>query len=240
MNDLTQDIFYSKHSRLKKVLSFILPFLAAGAVLWFTSNFLVNIFGLVCIFLLFIDIGIIAAFLTKKFYNWIIAFIVLVIVAIQFKHNRWPGGSEGFTLGYGGLGTISLFLSFTFLKWFNHNRFLKYIGFVSSIVLFFTSIGVLWKTNHWPLTPYFLNFGMIMFIPFLFAFVLSLPNANFVNWNKYDRIVFFRGIIIPMIFLYFVSVLIIVFPDFWVTLIRADLRPFSMEPFELLHKSGLR
>lgn len=241
MAEFNPDIYFNKYRKHKLVLLILLPLLAAGSIIGLLQEkeFFIVI-RVICVFLLFIDIGIVVAFLSKKFYNWIIGFLIIVIVAIIFKNQRWPLSSEFFTWGYGGLGTVSLLLSVTFLKRYQHNSFLRYIGFFSSIVLFFTSLGVLWRTNHWPFTQFMLSFGMILFIPFLFAFVMTLPNANFVNWAKSDRTVFFRAIIVPMIFLYFVALIIIVFPDFWTTLLRSDLQPFGMDSIELIEKAGLQ
>ena len=137
------------------------------------------------------------------------------------------------------MGSVSLFTSIIYLKRYPNIPFLKYFGFFSSIVLFIVSIGLLWKTQHWPFAGVLLNVGLITFITFLFAFAFILPNANFINWNKFERIVFFRAIIIPMVFVYVICVMMFVFPEFWTILTRSTLLPFGMEPIELLDKAGL-
>jgi hypothetical protein len=240
MEDNNQELLFKKHRKLKRLLLILIPFLMAGGILQIdTSNGLIAVVGLICIFLLFIDIGIVVALLTEKYYNWIIFFIVLVIVAIGFRHQRWPLSGATMTFGFGGLASVSLFASGIYWRRYPNNPFLKYIGLFSSIVLFVISMGLLWKNQHWPMAGTFLNVGLITFIPFLFAFVFILPNANFMNWSKAERIVFFRAIIMPMIFVYALCVMMFVFPEFWTTLTRSTLLPFNMGPVELLDKAGL-
>jgi hypothetical protein len=101
------------------------------------------------------------------------------------------------------------------------------------------SIALLWKSNHWPSADILLSIGMITFITFLFAFIFTLPNANYLNWNSQERVIFFRAIIIPLILIYSISVMMFVFPDVWISLTRSTPLPFGMEQIELIEKSGL-
>jgi hypothetical protein len=240
MEDFNRELYFKKYRKLKRILLILLPFFVVVCIVGMTSSNPAMLgIGAIFIFLLFIDIGVVIALFTEKYYNWILLFLVLVIIAIGFRHQRWPFASILFTFGFLGLGSVSLLSSIIYLKRYPNNPFLKYIGLFSSIVLFIVSIGLLWKNQHWPFASVFLNVGLITFIPFLFAFVFILPNANFVTWNKPERIVFFRAIIIPMIFVYALCVMMFVFPEFWTTLTRSTLTPFGMEPIELLNKSGL-
>jgi len=240
MVSFNQDGNKKRFRKLKIILLILPPLLIVPAVILLdSSNDIMFGIGMILLFLLFIDIGIVIGLLTKKYYNWIIAFLVLIVIAVFFKHNRWPFASVFFTFGFGGLGFVSLFSSFTFLKRYRHIPFIRFIGFSSSLVLFVLSMGLLWKNMHWPLAGTFINVGLITFIPFLFAFVFTIPNANFMNWNKLERIVFFRAIIIPMIFVYGICVMMFVFPEFWTSLLHTALWPFGMEPIELLDKAGL-
>ena len=239
MTDFNLGTYIRKKRSLKFYLFILLPFLFTGSILLFSldGNLSVEI-AIILLFLIFIDIGVIIAVLTRKFYNWIIAFLFLIIIAVALRHQRLPFAGLAFTLGFGGLGSVWLFSSVKFLKRYSHLPFLRYIGFSSCIVLFLVSMALLWKSNHWPLADIMLTIGMITFITFLFAFIFTLPNANYLNWNNEERVIFFRAIILPLIFIYSISVLMFVFPEAWISLTRSSPLPFGMEQIELIKKPG--
>jgi hypothetical protein len=194
--------------------------------------------GGILLFCAFLDASLIAI-LKRKYYNWSLVFLLLIVIAIIFRSQRWPLTGIFFGLGFTGLGCVSLFSSAIFFKKYNNIPFLKYIGFSSSIILSIVSLGLLWKNMHWPLAGIVLNSGLVLFIPFLFAFIFTLPGSSYVNWDKSERIVFFRAVIIPMIFLYILCVLMFVFPNLWTSFTRLPLTPFRMTDLDLLNKPGL-
>ena len=227
------------HSKLRKVLLFLLPFLIIISVILITQkNSLIKDTGGVLLFCACL-IAAVVALLLKKYYNWSLVFLLVIIIAIIFRSRRWPLTGLFFSIGFTGLGCVSFYSSAIFLKKYNHIPFLKYIGFSSSIILSIVSMGLLWKNMHWPLAGIVLNSGLVLFIPFLFAFIFTLPGSNYVNWAKTERIVFFRAVIIPMVFLYILCVLMFVFPDLWTSLTRLPLPPFRMTNLDLLNKPGL-
>lgn len=237
MTEISSDDFFIKHRRTRMILLILLPFLIIPCFfLVENGNLLLASIGVILIFLVFIDIGIAIGILTKNHYNWIIAFLVLIIIGFVFRRYRFWLTGTFLTFGFGCLGTVSLFSSRNFLKRYRHDPFLRYIGFASSIVLFTVSLGLLWRNMHWPFTNLFINIGLITFIPFLVAFIFTLPNANFLNWSKNERVVFYRAIIIPMIFVYILCVMIVVFPELWTSLTRLPLLPFGMDPSEIILK----
>ena len=239
MTNFDPDTYYKKYRRHKLVLLLLLPvFIIICFVGLDSPNPILMSFGLLSLLLLFIDIGVVFALLSRKHYNWMIVSLVMVVLAIFLKHYRLPLSGAFFTFGLGGLGSVSIFSSYIFLKRYAHIPFLKYIGVASSFVLFFVSMGLLWKNMHWPLAGIILNIGLVTFIPFLFAFVFTLPNANFVSWSKFERMVFFKSIIIPVVFLYTLSVLMFVFPDLWTVLLRSNVWPFGMGPVEIIGLTG--
>jgi hypothetical protein len=240
MADFGSDEYYRKYRKLKIVLLILIPFWIAGCILFLNAedNLWFGI-GIIMLSFLLLDVGIIIALLTKKYYNWILAFLLLVVLAIIFRYQRWPLSGAFFSFGFGGLGTVSLFSSVVFIKRYKNNQFLRFMGFFSSLVLFIISMGLLWRNMHWPLSGVMIIVGLITFITFLFAFVFILPNADFVNWSKPERIVFFRALIIPMIFVYGLCVLMFVFPSVWTMLTQAVWYPFGMDHVELLQKAGL-
>lgn len=234
------DIVYSPlNLKIRKVLLIIAVVFALITLILFIipygipSSIIGSLILLICI-----NIIVYVAF-TKKSYNWGLAFLFLIVTAIFFRRMRWPVTGILFSLGFTGLACFSYYYAVIFLKKYKHIAFLKYIGFSSSLILSIVSMGLLWKTMHWPLTNVILNTGLGLFIPFLFAFVFTLPNANYINWNETERTVFFRVIIIPMVFVYTLCVLMFVLPEVWISMTRNQLVPFSMWDFELFNKPGL-
>jgi hypothetical protein len=233
------DNYSPKNKKTRKIL------LITAAVLVVISFLLIilgqNIIagiGDLLISLVFIDL-VIVILLTKRAYNWSFLFILIIAWAIFSRSQRWPGTSVFFTIGFTGLSCLSFYFAVIFLKKYNHNKFLKYIGFSFSIIFSIAVIGLLWKNQHWPLANLILNIGFGLFIPFLFAFVFTLPSSNYINWNKSERTVFFRAIIIPMAFVYILVVLMFVFPDIYTSMTRTPLIPFDMVQIDLLKKPGL-
>jgi hypothetical protein len=239
MKNFDPDKYFKKYRRHKLVLLSLLPVFIVICFIGLDSpKPVLMVLGLLSLLFLFIITGVVFALLTRKHYNWMIVFLLIVVLAIFLKHYRLPFSGVLLTFGFGGLGSVSIFSSYIFLKRYSNIPFLKYIGVASSIVMFIVSMGLLWKNMHWPLAGIILNIGLVTFIPFLFAFVFTLPNANFVSWSKFERMVFFKSIIIPVIFLYTLSALMFVFPDLWTFLWRSDLLPFGMDSVEIISKTG--
>lgn len=175
----------------------------------------------------------------KRFYNWSLVFLSFIIIAVFFKRMKWPIANILTLIGYTGLAIFSVFSARIFLEKYKNNGFLRYIGFASSIIMSVVTMGILFKSMHWPLSNTVLYTGLVLFIPFLFAFVFTLPGSNYISWNSFERAVFFRVIVIPMIFIYGLCVMILVLPDLWKLLTRTQLLPFWMFDFNLLDKPGL-
>ena len=237
MADIEKDI--QRHKKLRKVLIVLLPFLIIISIIQITlKNSFFEESAAISLLLAFIDAAVIALII-RKYYNWSLVFILLIVIAIIFRSQRWPMAGAFFTIGFTGLACVSVYSSAIFLRSYKHVPFLKYVGFSSSIILLVVSMGLLWKNQHWALAGVILNAGLLLFIPLLFAFIFTLPGSNYINWEKPERIVFFRAVIIPMIFLYTLCVLMFVFPDLWTSLTRLPLTPFRMEEIDLLHMPGL-
>ena len=237
MPDFEKDI--NRYSNLRKALILLLPFLILISIILIAlkNSFLPEL-GAVLLLRASLD-AVVVAMLSKKYYNWSLVFLLVIIIAIIFRSQRWPMTGIYFGIGFTGLGCVSLFSSAIFFKKYKHIPFLKYIGFSSSIILSIVSLGLLWKNMHWPLAGIVLNSGLVLFIPFLFAFIFTLPGSNYINWDKSERVVFSRAVIIPMIFLYILCVMMFVFPDLWTSLTRLPLTPFRMTDIDLLNKPGL-
>jgi hypothetical protein len=234
-----KNIKSQRNKRAKKILFIVLAVitsaLLADSILHLPGKEEIAAVLLVVGFL----VGCIITLLTKYYFNWNIAFISLILIAIVFRIMRWPLTGLLFTVGFTGLAITSLYSAYIFLKRYRTVPFLRYMGFTTSIILSVVTIGLLWKTVHWPYAGIVLNVALVLFIPFLFAFIFMLPGSNYVKWENSERVVFFRALIIPMAFLYILCVLMFVLPDLWTSLTRLPLIPFHMHNIELLNKPGL-
>ncbi len=239
MKKLRLDVNSPRIKKMRIILLILLPILLTGSILFFdnSSNLKMIIF-LVFWFLFFIDFVMIALF-TRKYYNWCLFFLMFIVIAIIFRSQHWPLTGFLYSIGFTGLSCVSFYSAIMFLVKFDHQKFLKYIGFSFSIILSEVAIGLLWKNQHWAGANILLTVGLVVFIPFLFAFLFTLPGSNYINWQKSDRTVFFRAIVVPMIFVYTLCVLMFVIPDIWESLTRLPLTPFKMEHVELLDKVEL-
>jgi GldL N-terminal domain len=239
MPEFNPDIYFRKYRKLRIYLLILLPFLIIFTLyLWYKYdeiNFLIGIF----LILALNDIGIIIGLFTKKFYNWIFIFLFLILLGFVSKINQLPFSEALYCYGFGGLATVSFYLSIIFLKRFNHVPFLKYLGFSTSIVLLMFNVGLLFKISHWNGAGFLLNVGIIAFIPFLFAMIFTLPSSKYVNWGKNERAAFFRALIIPMAFFFILSSLMFIFPEIWSSIMNPHVTPWSMVPIELFEKAGL-
>jgi hypothetical protein len=240
MNSL--DIKTKKSSKRKKTK--IALFIAAlsqaiiAVILFLIPPVIPDFVFAVLLGLLFLEIVLIIVFSVQN-YNVGIAFLIMIITAIFFRRMRWPITGILFTIGFSGLACFSIIFAGIFFRKFKQNTFLRYIGYASCIVLSIVSIGLLWKNMHWPLAGLILSTGLVLFIPFLFAFVFTLPGSNYINWTGTERTIFFRVVIIPMAFVYILCMLMFVLPELWTAITRQLLPPFNMSDFELLGKPGI-
>jgi hypothetical protein len=237
-SDVTKSPNRNKRIKIVTLIIIAAALFLVTLILYFIPPVIPDFVFATLLILTFLDILMIVWF-SIRYYNIGIAFLVMIIIAIFFKRMRWPVSSILYTIGFTGLAGFSIVFARIFLKRFNHIIFLKYVGFSSSIILSMVSMGLLWKNMHWPVANVILNTGLVLFIPFLFAFVFTLPSSDYINWNKSERIIFFRAIIIPMAFVYIMVVIMFVFPRIYTSITRLPLIPFDMVKIDLLNKPGL-
>lgn len=237
MNSAKSEILITRVQKFKKILNILVPVLFVTSIVLFLMRRLISSIPSLSIWLFFIIGTIIIVILSRKFYNWVFAFLVLIITAFYLRSVRMPPWGLLLALGFSGIICISFYSAFYFLKRFDHNKFLKYIGFSSGIILTSIFMGQMFKMMHWPMAGILQTVGVVLFTPFLFAFILLLPGADYVNWSKNDRVIFFRVIIIPMIFIYGLINIMYTIP-IW-AMFRPPLVPFGMFSLDLFTKPGI-
>ena len=177
----------------------------------------------------------------KKFYNAFIYLLIFVFIGFFFKHNHWPGAQAIMTIGFTMSSIGFFFIAFMLLKSVDNNRFLKLFGFFINIILSISFMGGLFKVQHWPGAGIMVYTGTLLFLIAVLALVFTLPNSNYLEWTDFHKKVFYRAIIIPMIYIFISSVLVFVFPDTWNFLFYGlDTGiPWDMKAIVLFPKEGL-
>lgn len=238
MEDSKSEVSFTGVQKLKKLLNILVPVLFVTSIVLFLMRRFLTMIPALSTWLFFIIGTVISVILSRKFYNWIFVFLVIILTAFYLRSVRIPPWQFLLAIGFSGIICISFYSAFYFLKRFDHNKFLKYIGFSSGIILTSIFMGQMFKIMHWPMGGILQTVGVILFTPFLFAFILLLPGSDYVNWSKPDRVVFFRVIIIPMIFIYGLINIMYSIPGIWVML-RTSIAPFGMLNIELFTKPGI-
>jgi hypothetical protein len=153
--------------------------------------------------------------LITKPYDWPIWIFLLILAGFYFKRNHLPPAGTVLTVGTLLLGILSLWNSGRFLVAFRSNPFLKLFGSLSGIIITIFMTGLLFMNQHWPGLPRaILTYsGSFLFIIFTLGFIFTLPNSNYIAWTSFERKVFFRTILIPMVFVFALITLIFVFPQ---------------------------
>jgi len=184
---------------------------------------------------------IITSFLSAKLYTWPVLSFLLVFLGMYFKKQHWPFAGELMSCGTLLLGILSFWNSVKFMITFRNNTFLKWIGCISGTIVTVFMLGLLSGYMHWPGRAFFSYSGCIMFILLVLAIVFTLPNSNYVDWSWIERKVFFRTVLMPMIFVFALITLMFVFPDTFNAIIgrKTISLPWEVNGYELFNIEGI-
>lgn len=181
---------------------------------------------------------------SKKYYNWTLPCLGVFFLGIFFKVNHWPGAGALITVS-STLVMINLyFFSIKSFSTFKHKPFLKWFSFFTAIALMLFMYVFMSKVQHWPLIiPFWLLKYVINFLLIILSFVLifKLPGLNFASWPQFDRVVFYRQILLPLVIIFSFNITIFVFPNFLEAIFSRgwELHPWGMDSIELLNLEGL-
>jgi hypothetical protein len=192
--------------------------------------------------LLFTDIGIIYYY-SKKFYNWFIYLFIAFSIGIIFKRNHWPFTRSILSVSTFLLAVFSMVSSFRFQVIFRFNSFLRWFGLMICLVNIFYFIGFLFRIQHWPaqIGDTLGYIGSLLFLIAILGMVFTLPNSNYLSWTAMDRKIFFRVIVISMIFLFVFLTIVYVFNDAFRLLLEKDYStsPWSVGKIRLFDMEGI-
>jgi hypothetical protein len=186
---------------------------------------------------------IITSFITIRFFNWPIVSFLVVMLGIYFKTQHWPLASVLMTVGTFILSYVSLWIAIKIFTSFRNNSFLKWVGFVTGIIITLFMMGFLFGMQHWSgLIREILGYsGCFLFILSILAIVFTLPNSKYIGWSGIERKVFFKTILIPMIFIFGLIILIFVFSDTFNAMFRSNVKalPWNFYTVELFKLEGI-
>jgi len=207
---------------LKIYLWILLPILLFLTILFAEIENMLWAF-IISLVVAFVDTSLIY-FFSKRFYNWPMIFLFVFAVGILFKRNHWPLGGAILTASTYFIVIISIVNTIRFQSRFSHNQFLRWFGSLSCFVAALFLSGFLFRIQHWPreIGDFMGYSGSLLFLISILALVFLLPNSNYVSWSGYDRKIFYRVIILPMVFLFVFMSIVYVFEDAFRMMLNVD------------------
>jgi len=215
--------------RLKIYLWILLPILLFLTILFAEIENMLWAF-IISLFVLIVDACLIY-FFSKRFYNWPLIFLFVFTIGIIFKRNHWPLTGFILTISTFFIVISSIVNSIRFQFTFSHNQFLRWFGSLTCFVAALFLSGFLIRIQHWPreLGDFLGYSGSLLFLISILALVFLLPYSNYVNWSGFDRKIFYRMIILPMVFLFVFMTIVYVFEDAFRMMLEAD---YSSTPWQ--------
>ena len=186
---------------------------------------------------------IVVLLLSSRYYNWPAILFMLVFIGLYYRRGHLPYGAVLMTLGTVVLALVSWFNSFKFFYTFSNNTFLKWFGFLSGIIVILFMMGFLFMNLHWSgrIREILIESGCFLFVFSVLALVFTLPSSNYVAWSEIERKVFFRTVLTPLLFIFALFTLVIVFNDVYNSLAGRGfvIPPWYLEHFELYKLEGI-
>ena len=193
--------------------------------------FLVGLIGLIVTF-----------FLASRFYSWTICLFICVFIGLFFKSHHWP--LSNFIVGFSTLLLLGISVTSTrrIIKTFSKNSFLKWFASLTGMIIILFMTGFLIMTMHWPGKQIFIFTGCLFFFFVVLAMVFMLPGSNFVSWSVIERQVFFRIVMVPMLFILGLFTLVFVFNDVYNAIMHnvTDTAPWSLFKITLHDLEGIQ
>ena len=153
------------------------------------------------------------SFVMLNYYDLPLVFFLIILFGLYTKRQHDAWAAEEMTLGTCLLSAIALFNTGKFLFIFKKNPFLRWFGFFAGIIIALFMTGMLYFNLHWSenVRMFLIFSGCSLFIIYVLALVFTLPNSNYIAWSAIERKVFFRAVLVPMVFIFALITLIVVF-----------------------------
>lgn len=163
---------------------------------------------------LFITSGLYIVWLAKKADLTILISILVSFLGISFKSLHWPGAGPLLTIGFTVPSTFFFFIIFQKIKEFDKrtNRFLNFFKNLICFTLITSFLGFTFKLMHWPGGNMLKTISLPMFLLSIFSLIFLLPGSNFIEWSKDLKRMFFRALLIPLLYMTIITTMANVFP----------------------------
>jgi hypothetical protein len=226
--------------RLRTVLWVIFPGLIVLYLFLMMSEILPDIIGNLLLLLALVDL-IILYIIAEKYYNWPIIFFLIFFDGILFKRQRWLFANFISTLGIFMISIGSLANSIRFLITLRKNTFLKWFGSVSGLIITLYMLGWVFMFQGWSreIGDVFAYSGAVLFIISILGMVFTLPGSNYISWTEVERKSFFRAVLIPMVIVFALIMITIVFEDAYRKLLDFDTARWHRNGLELFNLEGI-
>jgi hypothetical protein len=192
--------------------------------------------------IMFADLGIIYYY-SEKFYNWYIYLLISFSIGILFKRYHLPFAGVILSSSTFLLAIFSIANSIRFQIIFRHSSFLRWFGLMICLVTMFFFTGFLFRIQHWSaqVGDTLGYIGSLLYLISVLGMVFTLPNSNFPGWTLIDRKIFFRVIVVSMIFLFVFLTIIYVFNDAFRLMMEGDFNstPWSVGKIRLFDIEGI-
>lgn len=172
-----------------------------------------------------------------------IVLIALFSAAVLMKryHIMFAGVLLTFSLTFGAISFYIFGLRCLFLP--EKAPYLKNIAFFSSITVVLSFLGLLFKTQHWPLGGFLVNSGQVSLIGLTLIVLFTLPSSGYADWKTYQKKILLR-LLLPWIVVFLLFTLRYLLPEvnqiIWGANKEITRIPFDMSDYQIIMKNGLK
>lgn len=241
--------YYSVNKKLIKIVKwtfFVLLLLLSYAVI-------TNVFGILYplpeIFISLFSILIVTTVLfliesSERIDFFIIILLIVSIVGIIFKYLHWPGAGVFFTVGFTLPGILFFFIIHHNINEYDGrtNRFLNFFKNFICITLIISFLGLTFKMMHWPGGDVLKTISLPLFILSLTSMVFLLPVSNFIEWTRKHKRMFYRALLVPLLYMTIITAMANVFPVTFQGFFfqsRSTLIGFNLYYYDIPPKDGM-
>lgn len=202
-----------------------------------------DIFGAISLISLLLGIIslLIIIYLSENYYKWPLVLFIIFYIGLMFKKFHWPFAGIIITTSTLLLSLVSLVTIIKYLFNLRNNQFLKWFGIAAAFITMTIMSGWVIMIQHWSrdLGTLLGYIGSILLIITVLAMVFTLPNSNYIGWTALERKQFFRVVLIPLLLIFFITALNLVFPKAWTALMDFNSIRWNLKGIELLDLEGI-
>jgi hypothetical protein len=215
-----------KNKRLRISLWVLLPVLIAGIIISVINEENPTVISLGLIVLALIDICLIYIF-SDKYYNWPFISVMVFLVGMIFKSQHWPLSGTLLTISIVFLCMTTLVNAVRLQVTMKGNPFLKWFGSISCIIIATYMFGLLLIVQHWSkkVGDVLGYIGISLFILSILGMVFTLPRSDYLNWKKVERKIFYRSVLAPMVIVFNLILITLVFSNVYIQIMNREQGP---------------